>query len=869
MGISDCRRKGTGIKQIHEDYVLIWSGVNLTTRATHGVGFILHPGTAKNVLETDFVSERIIKIRVRGERKASNFIQVYAPCNDSYSEEEKEEFFEKMADTINTVPDKEELIVMGDFNGRVGKRRTPWEQHLGPHSDTNKECNYNGEQLLALCAEYGLWITNTFYQHRPSQKQTWYRWNDLNVSSQIDFILTRIEERSRVTDARSIPNAALDTDHRPVILFTKQQRERTKKRKRKVTDRQINLRKLQEEEVRQEVETEVTTKLEEVNNTDMTAEEAWSVFKNTLTETLSRACGTKSNGRGQVKQTAWWNDTVKEAIKEKKKSYKVWVKSRLDEDYVKYRLARRHSKRIVRSAKELSWKEYGEELSQSIKAMRIRDEPYSPTTVISDKNGNPLSEEDSIKNRWQEYFRDLLNPGSQGNTQHLFQPRYPDEEEPNVLPSEVQQALKTSPKNKAAGIDGITTEAILACGEIGITWLTTIFQKAWTERKVPEDWQRAVVVPIWKRKGSKKDCSTYRGISLLSHTGKMYAKILEQRTRYKVEPLLSEAQMGFRKGRGCTDAIFALRQLSEKTIEHNKELNLVFIWFDVSSGVRQGCVLSPLLFIIYMDRITKEANPNPEDLNEMLFADDQSLAHETEEQLQVHTDRLNTRCEELNMKISISKTESMKVSRTPGNLNISIDGTPLKQVSEFKYLGSIFSADGRLNREIETRVQKANSVTYQLAPLLKHPYIPTETKARLIDSIFIPTLTYQCQTWTLTKSLERKITTCEMRCLRRAVNKTRRDMIRNTRIREMVGTTPVLHYIQRQTIRWFGHLTRMAPHQLASKAYNKRTAGYKARGRPRKTWIEGVKETLSSHNIPTSQAVRLARDRKLFLPSTP
>ena len=209
--------------------------------------------------------------------------------------------------------------------------------------------------------------------------------------------------------------------------------------------------------------------------------------------------------------------------------------------------------------------------------MRLRDEPYSPTTVVNDRDGNPISEENRIKDRWQEYFKELLNPNSQGNRQNQFQPRYPEEEEPNILRSEVQQILKTSPRNKAAGIDGITTEAILACGESGVTWLTKVFQKAWTERKVPEDWQRAVVIPIWKKKGSKKDCSTYRGISLLSHTGKMYAKILEQRTRYKVEPLLSEAQMGFRKGRGCTDAIFALRQLSEKTIEYNKELNLVFV----------------------------------------------------------------------------------------------------------------------------------------------------------------------------------------------------------------------------------------------------------------------------------------------------
>ena len=150
MGISECRRKGTGIQQVHEDYVLIWSGVNVTARATHGVGFILHPDTAKNVLETEFISERIIKIRVGGEQNILNFIQAYAPCNDTYNEEQKEEFFEKMADTLSTVPDGEELVVMGDFNGRVGKRRAPWDQHLGPHSDTNTECNYNGEQLLAL-----------------------------------------------------------------------------------------------------------------------------------------------------------------------------------------------------------------------------------------------------------------------------------------------------------------------------------------------------------------------------------------------------------------------------------------------------------------------------------------------------------------------------------------------------------------------------------------------------------------------------------------------------------------------------------------------------------------------------------------------
>jgi len=134
--------------------------------------------------------------------------------------------------------------------------------------------------------------------------------------------------------------------------------------------------------------------------------------------------------------------------------------------------------------------------------------------------------------------------------------------------------------------------------------------------------------------------------------------------------------------------------------------------------------------------------------------------------------------------ISISKTETTKVSSNPGPLRIHINNESLRQVKEFKYLGSTVTEDGRLNREIETRVQKANYVSYQLAPLLKHPNIPMTTKLKMINTIFVPTLTYQCQTSTMNKTLEQRITTCEMRCLRKAVNNTRRDKKRNSVIRE-------------------------------------------------------------------------------------
>ena len=114
----------------------------------------------KNLVNTEFISERLLKISIREGNKINHYIQMYAPCNDSYSDEDKDSF-EKLSDTINNIKEQDDLYVMGDFNGRVGVRRTPWTKHLGPHSDHRTPCNYNGNHILELCAEHDL----IMYQH--------------------------------------------------------------------------------------------------------------------------------------------------------------------------------------------------------------------------------------------------------------------------------------------------------------------------------------------------------------------------------------------------------------------------------------------------------------------------------------------------------------------------------------------------------------------------------------------------------------------------------------------------------------------------------------------------------------------------------
>uniref|UniRef100_A0A0B7AQ28 Uncharacterized protein n=1 Tax=Arion vulgaris TaxID=1028688 RepID=A0A0B7AQ28_9EUPU len=85
---------------------------------------------------------------------------------------------------ISKVKDTDNIYAMRDFNGRVGKRRTPWEAHLRPFSETTTKCNRNGEYLLNLCAEHGLVASNTFYQHKRSQVLTWYKCNNINYCTE-------------------------------------------------------------------------------------------------------------------------------------------------------------------------------------------------------------------------------------------------------------------------------------------------------------------------------------------------------------------------------------------------------------------------------------------------------------------------------------------------------------------------------------------------------------------------------------------------------------------------------------------------------------------------------------------------------------
>ena len=160
-----------------------------------------------------------------------------------------------------------------------------------------------------------------------------------------------------------------------------------------------------------------------------------------------------------------------------------------------------------------------------------------------------------------------------------------------------------------------------------------------------------MIVPLYKGKGDRTECSNYRGISLLSVVGKIYAGILVDRVCKETEGFIYNEQGEFRAGRGCVDQIFALKQIDGKAREHvgfmdlekaYNRVNREGLWqvprmyelhgkllngiksmyinslvcvrvkgsesgcFRINSGERQGCIMSPWLFNVYMDEVLKE-----------------------------------------------------------------------------------------------------------------------------------------------------------------------------------------------------------------------------------------------------------------------
>ena len=154
-----------------------------------------------------------------------------------------------------------------------------------------------------------------------------------------------------------------------------------------------------------------------------------------------------------------------------------------------------------------------------------------------------------------------------------------------VSREEVKNALRRIKKGKVVGPDELPVEIWKCMGNMGIEFLTRLFNRLLMGERMPEEWRRNVLIPIYKNKEDAQCCGNYREIKLMSHTMKVWKRIIEPSLRDRVE--ISKQQYGFMPGKETTDAMFALRMLMEKYRKGQRERATLCIR-GPREGLRQG-----------------------------------------------------------------------------------------------------------------------------------------------------------------------------------------------------------------------------------------------------------------------------------------
>nr|VZH90304.1 unnamed protein product [Spirometra erinaceieuropaei] len=145
--------------------------------------------------------------------KFATIISAYAPTMTS-SDAVRDKFYEDLHALLATVSKADKLIVLGDFNARVGTDHTAWRGVLGPHG--LRGSNDNGLLLLRTCAEHRLILTNTFFCLPEREKATW-RHPRSRQWHLLDYVLVRRRDQRDVLVTKAIAGADGWTDHRLVI----------------------------------------------------------------------------------------------------------------------------------------------------------------------------------------------------------------------------------------------------------------------------------------------------------------------------------------------------------------------------------------------------------------------------------------------------------------------------------------------------------------------------------------------------------------------------------------------------------------------------------------------------------------------------
>ncbi|KAG7310042.1 hypothetical protein JYU34_004574 [Plutella xylostella] len=290
----------------------------------------------------------------------------------------------------------------------------------------------------------------------------------------------------------------------------------------------------------------------------------------------------------------------------------------------------------------------------------------------------------------------------------------------------------------------------------------------------------------------------------------------------------------------------------------------------ISTGVKQGCLLSPLLFIIILDDIMRQVSAGSRgipwrqgQLEDLDYADDIVLLSKRLSDMQSKIEDLQREGGKYGLKINASKTESMKVSSSSTE-HVTLGNSQLKLVDTFCYLGCILTNKGGADMDIDNRIKKAKAAFAQLAPVWKSHIMPLRLKLSIFESNVKSVLLYGCETWRTTKLLHHKLQVTVNRCLRSILRIYWPDTISNVDLWKKCNQTTLRKEIAMRRWRWIGHTMRRHDCNHAQVAFEWQPSGRRRPGRPVQSWRRSVEAEMKRAGLSWAQVKEAAQDREAW-----
>ncbi|KAK3516208.1 hypothetical protein QTP70_006358 [Hemibagrus guttatus] len=510
---------------------------------------------------------------------------------------------------------------------------------------------------------------------------------------------------------------------------------------------------------------------------------------------------------------------------------------RTEENRQEYKELQRRVKREVSKAKQKAYDELynrldtrdGEKDLYRLARQRDRDgKDVQQVRVIKDRDGRVLTSEESVQRRWKEYFEELMNEENE-REKRVEGVNSVEQKVDKIRKDEVRKALKRMKSGKAVGPDDIPVEVWKCLGKAAVEFLASLFNRVLESERMPEEWRRSVLVPIFKNKGDVQSCSNYRRIKLMSHTMKVWERVVEARLRKVVD--ICEQQYGFMPRKSTTDAIFALRILMEKYRDGQRELHCVFV--DLEKAY---------------DRVPRE---------ELWYCMRKSgVAEKYVRVVQDMYERSRTvvRCavgqvcrfalERRGMKVSRSKTEYMCVNEREGSGTVRLQGEEVKKVQEFTYLGSTVQSNGECGKEVKKRVQAGWNGWRKVSGVLCDRKISARIKGKVYRTVVRPAMLYGLETVSRRKRQESELEVAELKMLRFSLGVTRLDRIRNEYIRGTAHVGRLGDKVREARLRWFGHVQRRESEYIGRRMLDMELPGRRQRGRPKRRYMDVINEDM-------------------------